>query len=410
VRHPKPYLLDGKWVVDLRSWGFGWHYTLGDASLPESEAIHRAWARLFQLQQERTAAPPGAQLRLESAPGGAGPATFAGAVDAWEPTRRGKTEGGKKWLRQYAKAVRAEFGATRLVALCQTGGEKLIRDYVLALERGDFGQCYSGRSIRNRLSVIRQVLRFCVGDERSWLPYVPMLPEAPAKAAPKFDWIGEEVFRWVRDRIYADSSTSHLKAVMRREELGDDPALYVARRKIYLSWLFYTGARTGDADRLTADLVGLHTGIYIRMGTKTGVPLEQFPMPTPLVDDLKAYLAFVGREFFLPEEPIGGGPWSTVARVLGETAAAIGKPILNPRIFRRSYARCMFALGYQIKDVADRMGHADMRMLHEVYARAERPTGAARTLWPRFTVKGPTSNEPPRKVVAFPSARGVKRD
>ena len=65
----------------------------------------------------------------------------------------------------------------------------------------------------------------------------------------------------------------------------------------------------------------------------------------PLTDDLRAYLGFVGREFFLPAEPIGGGPWSTVARVLRETAVELKvASSLNPRILRRSYARRMFEL------------------------------------------------------------------
>jgi integrase len=341
---------------------------------------------------------------------------LAAAIDAWEPTKRySDNPGSVAYGRQYAKAVRTELGAVPLGAFCQVGGEERLRKYVRDLERGDFGPKYSARSIRNRLSILRQVLRWCTGDERGWLPYVPMFPELPKNPAPRFSWIGETDFRHVRERIYQDTHAyGNLVGALKRTGDETPPLLYVARRKLYLSWVYYTGARTHDADELVSDDVGLDMGVYIRHARKTGIPLEQFELPTPLADDLRAYLAFCGREHFHPAEPIGGGPWSTVARVLEETAQAAKLGHLNPRILRRSYARRMFELGYTEKEVADRMGHVDLRMLHEIYARTPRAPGRARSLWPRFTVTpAPSQPTPPRKVVQFPSgssARNVKKE
>lgn len=395
MRNPIPKREGGKWIVDLRP-EFGWHYVLGPDSLPEIEAVNLAWQKLFELREKRASEPV---PQLEIAVPGTAPKTFAVAVDRWEPLKLAETiEESKSYVRTYAKRVRKALGPLTLSQFVDGGGQARLVEYLQAMR--DAGE--SARTIRNSLNTVRQVLAFCSDEERRWIPFMPRFPKAPKVQKPQFDWVGEEVFRAIRARIYQGLKPGQLAGILKYEKIDVSPELYVERRKLYLSWCFYTGHRTHDADDWTADDVGLDVGTYLRHGQKTDAAIEQFEMPEPFVADLRAYLRIVGREFFLPREPIGGGPWKTVARILQRAASAIGVGKLNARILRRSFARKMFELGYTIKQVADRMSHVDLRMLHEIYVRTPRPVGRARSLW-KITVPltpGPTSG-PPNKVLKF---------
>ena len=402
MKVPNPKLVGDHWECDFRP-EFSWHTRVGPASLSREDAIHGAYARLAELRRERLAE-PGAQLELRAGV----PATFAAAVDAWQAVKGVRRADSARYVKTYAKQVRAELGAYLLSEFVDGGGQLRLVKYVNNL----LAEGLAARTIRNRLSVVGQVLVFCTDLERRWLPFVPRLPVPPSLPPPRFEWIEEATFRALRASLYApgvelDSLRAWLARPANRRQ---GPAeLFVARRRVYLSWLFYTGVRTADANHLTGNDVGLDIGVYVRRARKTDVAPAQFELPEPLILDLREYLAVVGREFFLSGERIGGGRWNNVSRLLQRAARILGVGPVNPRILRRSYARKMFQLGYEIKDVAERMGHADLRMLNEIYVQTPRPSGRARSLWRATVSRTPQSGGAPGVVVAFPSARDLKK-
>lgn len=371
VMRPDPRVFGGKWVVDLRAAGFGQRYTLCPADSPREEAVHVGYQLLEQLRGRRLAEGAAARDLF----GEITPQLFATALDAWQRAKRYDTDGGKEWGDKYAVLVRRELGDYRLAEFAPPVGSARLAAYVDELRRREF----SGRTIRNRVFTARQVMLFAV--ERGWLSAPPVLPRMPPRAAPVFRWLTESMFRALRSAIFPPGTPP-----------GVATPEMIARRRVYLSWLFYTGVHTADADSFSADQLFLEGRLYIRHNAKAagGVDDEQFEMPEPLYLDLSELQALIGRPFF-PAEPVAGGPWSHVARVMGAAAVRLGFPHgANPRILRRSYAREMVLRGYTVREIADRMGHTDERMLNEIYKRTPRPAGQVKSRWQAATGAPPT--------------------
>ncbi len=371
---PDPRVFRGSWVVDLRGAGFGQRYKLGPESLPREDAVHAAYALLEQLDGRRLAESADTRDLF----GEIRPELFASALDAWQRAKRYDTDGGKEWGDKYARLLRRELGDYRLSEFAPPVGSARLAAYVDELRRREL----SGRTIRNRVFIARQVMIFAV--ERGWLPAAPSLPRMPPRAAPVFRWLTEAMFRALRGAIFPP---------------GTPPAVatpeVIARRRVYLSWLFYTGVHTADADAFNADQLFLEGRQYIRHNAKAagGVDDEQFEMPEPLYCDLAGLQQAIGRPFF-PGEAVAGGPWSHVARVMGAAAVRLGFPHgANPRILRRSYAREMVLRGYTVREIADRMGHTDERMLNEIYKRTPRPAGQVKSRW-QLAPDGPSAGTP----------------
>lgn len=379
-KHPRPVRDGDKWVVDLRSHGFaGWRYVLGPGTLSELEAVHAAYARLEELRDARLSA-PGAQLELR--PGA--PRTLAAAIDEWERRKRYATPDGAEYGKKIAKALRAELGARQLAELDGIAGADELLGYLHRLES------LGARTVRNRFSVLLQVLR--LAGERRWIASVPTPPDLPSRPAPRFEWIDEPTFRAMLAGVHLVRSAAVAP--------GESMQIHTARRRVYLSWLFYTGAHRRDADLLDDSHVSLDTGFYLRHNSKSArcVPDEQFEMAEPLIDDLRALLQVLGREAFYCGEKIGGGPWPKVDHVLGRAQRQLGIPGagVNTRILRRSFAREMLRRGYSVEEVADRMGHVNTTMVREVYTRMPRPPGSARSRWTRSR---PGWGPPPAKHI-----------
>lgn len=342
--------------------------------------MHAAYAALEQCRHGR-AAEPSAQLAL---PTGA-PQTFAGALDAWEARKEYKTVGGAAGGRAYAKQVRRELGAYRLEDFVPPAGNDRLQDYARGLLRE---RALSARTVRNRFSIVMQVLHFAA--RRGW-SVCPEPPPLPGNPPPVFVWVTEANFRALRREVFPPGAVC-----------TPTPEL-AARRRFYLSWLFYTGCHTADANGLTVDVIFVDGGSFIRRNSKSArvVPDEQFEMPEPLIDDLRELRAAIGRDFW-PGEALAGGRWPHVARVLGGAAKRLGFPHhVNPRVLRRSFAREMFQRGYSEQEVADRMGHVDLSMLHEVYVRTPRPAGVVRSRWKRDAIPRPPSGNGLATVVAI---------
>ncbi len=370
---PDPRVFEGRWVVDLRAAGFGQRYVLADATEDRETAIHLAYQLLDQLRGRRLAEAASERDLF----GEITPTLFASALDAWERQKRYGSDGGAAWGKKYTRLVRRELGDYALADFAPPKGNARLAAYSDELRRRELSRV----TIGNRMSIAGQVFRFAV--ERGWLPAAPVRPldRLPPKPAPVFRWVTEAMFLQLRAAIFPRQWTP--------PDITDE---MIARRRVYLSWLFYTGVHTHDADALTADDLFLDGRAYIRHNNKSArcVADEQFEMPEPLHLHLLELQALLGRPFF-PAEKIGGGSWPHVARVLGATAKRLAFPHpVNPRILRRSYAREMFLRGYSVPEVRDRMGHVDDRMLKEIYVRTPRPAGHVKSRWGVSSASAPS--------------------
>lgn len=365
---------DGKlrWEVNLRPWGFSWHYRLGPAEGPDAlTEMAAAFAAMRKLIELQSADDPRDM-------------TFAAAVEKWH-AGKDYTTTSQRYGDSYAGVVARELGHYKLRELEGAKGSDILRAY-----RDELKARLAPATVGNRLSIVGQVIEFAAED-RHWMTDAPKIPSRPAKRAPIYTWIDHASFRALRAGIFS----SRLSRANLTRYAGTTPLeVVIARRRVYCSWLFYTGVHTADADGLSAHLIALDFGIYIRVNSKSArcIPEEEFEMPLPLIADLREYLAIVGREFFLPGERLGGGPWRDAPKVIGETARELGivaaderdtaaPPEVTPRVFRRAYARHMFSLGYQLHELADRMGQIDTTMLRTVYLRSPRPRGVVKSRW-----------------------------
>lgn len=365
-----PKVWQGRWVIDLRAVGFGRRYVLGAESLGREEAVHSAYALLAQLRGERVS-----EIAQRDLLGERAPQFFGSALDAWQAGKRVDSAGSASYVKLYARLVRADLASYQLSSFAPPEGNQRLIAYVGELERRQL----SGRTVRNRVSIVEQVLRHAAG--LGWIASPPLHPRMPPKAAPIFRWLTEAMFRSLRAEVYKGVSL----AEMRRAAVETDAELelFVARRRMYLSWLFYTGVHHYDADHATADWLFIDGRAYIRHNNKSArcVQDEQFEMPEPLYADLRELEALQGRPFF-PAESFTGGPWPECSRVMQKAAVRLKFPHgANPSILRRSYAREMYLRGYTVREVADRMGHADERMLKEIYVRTPRGEGRVKSRW-----------------------------
>lgn len=375
-------------MVDLRGFGFGQNYPLGPGDLPELEALHLAYGKLMELREKRLAE-PAAQMILR--PSSTAPKDFAGALDEWERRKEYRTPGGESYGRQYSKVVRAELGGYLLLDFTPPDGA----DRLLAYRSGLVAAGMAPNSVSNRLSVVRQVLLFA--NQRLWLPALPAFPPRPRKRAPQFEWIEEAHFRALRGEVFRGISAAKLKTA---EGVVDaaSAAIYVERRRCFLSWLFYTGVHTADADNCTGEFISLDMGVYRRRNSKSAdcVPDEWFALPEPLAADLRDLQKLLGRPFY-GDEPVFGGPWTTVVRRMAHAARRLKLGRVNPRVLRRSFAREMLKRGYTVNDCADMMGHVDTSMLRQIYARTPRAPGSGKSRW----TLSPVPQRPPGAVLEF---------
>lgn len=399
MKRPAPYREDGKWLLDLRGFGFGRRIPLGPDSLTEMEATHLAYAKLGELR-DATVLGSGSQLALR--PIGAAPELFAQALAVWKRGKEYGTDAGKVYGDDVAKQVEKELGSLRLVEFAGAAGTERLRLYKELL----LSRKLSARTVRNRFSVVLQVLKLCASNDRRWLDGLPAAPLMPKKPKPLFNWIDEPTFRAIREGIFTGLHTGRIS---KEDTGGESVPIYIARRKVYLSWLFYTGCHLADADKLEDLHVMLDSGIYIRHNSKSAdhVPDEQFPMPEPLLSDLRVLLGMLGREAFYSGEAIGGGPWRSVNRVMQASAKRLGIAVgpgarVNTRILRRSFVRIVRLLGHTEAECSHLMGHSDDTMVREVYLRIPRAAGRERSRWGSAPLAGRPTDHVGRRVLQFP--------
>jgi len=382
-----------RWRLDLRCpWGAGRH--LLDCPPPPSgtiAAVHAAYALLGRLSAKR----PSGQLCLA----GTGARSLAQLLDEYVNARTYRTAGGRRWVKTTAACVRHELGHLPLAELVGARGPEILwawRDEI----RSRPGRRVGPRAMQDRIVVLSMALRWASEPPRRWIPCVPSMPdpridESEAMWTPQTRWVEECTFRTVRDCIFSSGMSAGVLA-----RLGHDPEDYYARRRLYLSFAAYTGMRRHDLDLLDDFSASLEAGCFWRWGRKTSAE-EGYPedMPPPLISDLKLERKRLGRPWYRGE-PIAGGPWPNVCRVLAAACRRLGIEPFNLRDLRRSfcYHKALATPPVAEEDLVRLMGHADSRMIRAVYLQIPPASrrNAAGSAWP--TAPAIRTGEPARVV------------
>jgi hypothetical protein len=400
---PSPRWTDGHWALDLRGFGFGRH--LLDAPPPPSgnvAAVHAAYELLGRLREGQSKGP---QLALPLAAG----RRLAEVLDGWLAERKyGKS---RRWCTETAARVRKELGHLALADLAPPEGTRLLFEWRDRVRREGYDRRYpSGkvlhvevgpRAMLDRVQILRMALTWASEPPRMWLPYLPTFPDARVNEGEKLhrgltSWVDEATFRAVRDVIYVGRmGTASLEAHWRRDGLPYDGCTlddYIARRRLWLSFAFYTGMRHQDLDQLNDLSVSLDFGCYWRWGRKTsdeeGLPED---MPDPLLADLEFERSRLGRPYYTGEK-IAAGPWLRAVRVLRAACEHVGVPAFDVMTIRRSFCYHKAMSGeVEEADLVRLMGHVDSHMVHTVYLQVPPASkrNAAGRAWPAMTSRRP---------------------
>jgi hypothetical protein len=364
VAKPTPVLIRGRWVVDLRWAGCGRRFlrTPGRPEL-EAAAIHEAYALFGRLRAERGARALDQRL-LE------GPA-IRQVVEELLEARDYDRRGGERYVRGYAHQVVKRWGSTAVNQFEPPNGTQLLRAW--RNELAELG--LSPKTRRNYLNVMDQILRYAA--DRSWLRSLPVKPKPTLTeetlTSPDSPWYSETDFRALRAGLYSsDESRDAIAGWQKRQGLEADVDGHIARRRLYLSFAFYTGMHVYDLDRLAAEHVSPDFGSYWRTNHKSAsvIPGAAFDCPEQLWLDVKEETARLGRPWHAGEL-IAGGAWKEGSRTLRATAARLGLPLeLNFRsVLRRSTVYELAIRGWSERECADVLGHVDEHMIRTVYRR-----------------------------------------
>jgi integrase len=380
----------GLWILDLRTpWKLGRH-VLHEPSPPSGTvpALHAAYALLAKLQAD---APLPPQLAL---PGTAG-RTVAAAIDQYIAERKfGRS---RRWFCTTANVVKKELGAYRLADMVPPRGTEILWAWKKEVRgRGTVGP----RTMKDRIQVLRMVLRWACEPPRLWIPHLPPFPdprldEGEQYYTPLTEWVDEPTFRAVRDAIYlSEMGRGVLRRLVDRGVYGPHVTTvedYVARRRLYLSFAFYTGMRRQDLNLLDDHSVSLDLGAYWRFGRKTS---DQEGLPESICEPLLVDLEFERRRLGRPYrkgELICGGPWLNACGVIRRAAKQVETSFFDLMTLRRSFCYHKALAGVLEEDLVRLMGHSDSKMIRNVYlqipSRSKRnEAGAA---WPKMRTSAP---------------------
>jgi hypothetical protein len=348
------------WQVDLRTpWRLGRHL-LRCAPPPAGlgEAINGARDLLERLRRERGLTDP--QLALPMG------RTLAAVLPAFLKEKKWRSEGGKRWTVETCDLLTAELGSTALLDLT-VDALWAYRDRVRAT--------VGPKAMQSRLIVLAQLLTWSSEPPRKWVPFVPPMPspklgedEVIRNALTK--WVDHGTFRAARDRIYEHHvARSALARELRAAGLPDGADAvrdWIERRKLYLSFAFYTGMRRHDLDLVDDSCLSLDFDCYFRHGRKTGVAVAAESICKPFAQDLAAFRARLRRPFASGER-ICGGPWKNSCRVLWQAAKVAGVQAFNLMDCRRSFVYHKALARVPEGELVNLMGHKDSRMIHGVY-------------------------------------------
>jgi hypothetical protein len=431
MSYPTPVWSEEKqlWELDLRSpWKLGRHVVRApEPPFGLVEAIHKGRDIFDRLRDARAPQP---QMTLPGVDVG----TFAELVRRYEYERETnkemayRKEGGRRWVLECDRALCLFFGQYELGAFEPPQGTRLIlryRNWLRGEPDAETGAPFvlpgrdrkpvGPRTCQDRLGQLAAILRWASLYPRQWLRALPTFPPAKVRPGEKLhhpisDWRDEATFRAARAALYEDPVARRaLGTTLRvRKQACDAAAVhdYICRRRLFLSFAFYTGMRLHDLSELSDRSVAPDFGFYQRHTRKTsGVDDEEWKAtweeaPRPLRADLEAERARLGRPY-RRGELICGGPWLHPARPLREAGRRAGVDSFNLRDCRRSFVYHKALAGLDESELVSLLGHVDSRMIHEVYLRV--PPRASRdrsgAAWPELATLAPGTGD--ARIIPF---------
>lgn len=383
MKIPEPFLRGATWCADLRAFGGNRRESLGVTA--EAAPFEVGMALQRKLDELRL----GAQVSQPLLPGIENPGMLVRELcDLYEEGRDYDTDGGALYVHRYISRIKEDLGHLSVRQLAAPDGETVLRTWRDKLWEREL----ANKTVRNFLTQMFAILRWGRSGGRRLTGDLPEKPNAVRRgqtlAALVFDYWVEGDFRELRER-FADEW-------VRMGRLPPDRAFdIIAKRKLYLSFAFYTGMHTEDLNKLSADWVSVAMGRYERHNTKSAraVKPEWFDMPEQLQLDCEAELSRIGRDW-LPGELICGGRWKApcdsltrAAKRLG-LASAMGQGWQN-KLARRSMVREYTIRGWRTHEISALLGHVDERMVQEVYRKCTELglVSSVRVPWSR--VSGP---------------------
>jgi hypothetical protein len=295
-------------------------------------------------------------------------------VAMYQDARDYDTAGGERYGADCAKRTCEGIGHMTVNDLAAPQGAAVLR----AWRERMWKDAWKPRSVRNVLNFAAAVLRWGQDDGRQLTGQVPKLPKfcRPGEAMndPRFVTFAESDFRLVRDHAFdAALRMNSFNRIFR----GDRAAIldYVARRQLYLSLAFYTGAHPEDLATCRGAHLNVQFRRYERHNTKSArvVEPEWFDMPEQLALDCEAELVRRCLPRFPPEEIVTGGFWRHGTRVATEACLRLwpdrSRPHLDFRTTRRSMIWEYTIRGWRTHEIAALVGHVDEQMIRQVYRR-----------------------------------------
>lgn len=401
---PTPIWNGKAWVVDLRKpWNCGRHIIKAPPPpLGLVEAVHASRDLLDELRS-RSCSP---QLALPGTDG----RTIGQAFDAYLKARKYRKPGGRRWVELTAAVICREIGAEPLSVLAPPSGAAWLADWTRRTRTDERKRKVGPRAMRDRLNVLSMFVHWCAHPDRLWLPAVVEFPdgrldETERMHNPRSEWVEEDTFRRVLEALYC---TPLSRANLRREHGADAIEDIICRRKLYLSVGYCVGMRRADLNAVLGRHISPDCQWIVRFASKCSTKPEWERVCPPLTRDLLAEKARLGRHW-APDEAPCGGVWMRAPRIIREVCKRLEIPGFDLRTLRRSFVRMKALAGVKEEDLVRLMGHADSRMIHEVYLRVP-PVGltdAAGEAWPESAPAAPLV-APIRRLRLVPSETGAE--
>lgn len=179
-------------------------------------------------------------------------------------------------------------------------------------------------------------------------------------------------------RVLLPEELTKIRSLLSSDALED-------QKKIFLSVLYYFGLRPEEARALMPGDFDFNIGVLTvsralsfanelgeLKGTKTD-NVRSLPIPTAASHMLKAYCDQLDKDYLFTKITDGElhtktsyrRMWSSIVKAIDPA------PGFTPYVLRRNYATNLYYSGISLKKAAYLMGHADTKMIMEVYAQID---------------------------------------